>query len=185
VNWNCYRADPQDLTCLGMLNDLARIDRRRTVHLVGACVIEGGPAVRAPAGSVISRVRRTERPAIDEEAQIATSVVDPWPPGQQVQLFPDLVLEAEIAEMAADRPWGPVANRLEALHKAVTGYTLGSPRTRSVAPSRTSPSRAPSRGSRVAAPSLTERPDLPRGAVVFGRRQRAGWLRDDSDRGAR
>jgi hypothetical protein len=90
VNWNCYRADPQDLTCLGMLNDLARIDRRRTVHLVGACVIEGGPAVRAPAGSVISRVRRTERPAIDEEAQIATSVVDPWPPGQQVRQYTDV-----------------------------------------------------------------------------------------------
>ncbi|HEX9358779.1 MAG TPA: hypothetical protein VF933_33830 [Streptosporangiaceae bacterium] len=81
--------------------------------------------MKAPVGSVITRARRIERPVIDEEAQIATFVVDPWSPGQQVQLFPDLVLEVEIAEMAADRPWGPLANRLQALHKAVTEYTTG------------------------------------------------------------
>jgi hypothetical protein len=108
-----------------MLNDLARIDRHRTVHLVGACVVEGGLAVKAPAGWVITGSRRVERPVIDEEGHIATFVVDPWSPGQQVQLYPDLVLEVEIAEMAVDRPWGSLANRLKALHKAVTEYTTG------------------------------------------------------------
>jgi hypothetical protein len=42
-----------------------------------------------------------------------------------VQLHPDLVLEVEIAEVAADRQWGSLANRLKALHKAVTEYTTG------------------------------------------------------------
>jgi hypothetical protein len=120
-----YQAERQDLNCLGMLNDLARIDRHRTVHLVCACVVEGGLAVKAPAGSVITESCRVERPVIDEEGHIATFVVDPWSPGQQVQLYPDLVLEVEVAEMAADRPWGSLANRLKALHKAVTECTTG------------------------------------------------------------
>ncbi len=120
-----YQAQRQDLNCLGMLNNLARIDRHRAVHLVGACVVEGGLAVKAPTGSVITTGSRVQRPVIDEEGQIATFVVDPWAPGQQVQLYPDLVLEVEIAEMAADRPWGSLANRLKALHKAVTEYTTG------------------------------------------------------------
>jgi hypothetical protein len=119
-----YQAQRQDLNCLGMLNDLARIDRHRTVHLVGACVVEGGLAVKAPAGSVITESRRVERPVIDE-GHIATFVVDPWSPGQQVQLYPDLVLDVGIAEMAADRPWGSLANRLKALHKVATEYTTG------------------------------------------------------------
>jgi hypothetical protein len=119
-----YQAQRQDLNCLGMLNDLARIDRHRAVHLVGACVVEGGLAVKAPAGSVITG-SRVERPVIDEEGQLATFVVDPWSPGQQVQAYPDLVLEVEIAEMAADRPWGSLAKRLKALHKAVNEYTTG------------------------------------------------------------
>jgi hypothetical protein len=74
------------------------------VHLVGACVVEGGLAVKAPTGSVITESRRVERSVIDEEGHIATFVVEPWLPGQQVQLFPSLVLEVEIAEMAADWP---------------------------------------------------------------------------------
>jgi len=85
-----------------MLNELARIDRHRAVHLVGACVVKGGLAVKAPAGSLITGSRRVERPIIDEEGQIATFAVGPWSPGQQVQLYPDLVLEVEIAEMAAN-----------------------------------------------------------------------------------
>jgi hypothetical protein len=120
-----YQAQRQDLNCLRMLNDLARIDRHRTMHLVGACVVEGGLEVKAPPGSEITRSRRVERPVIDETGHIATFVVDPWSRGQQVQLYPDLVLEVEIAEMAADRPGGSLANRLKALHKAVTEYTTG------------------------------------------------------------
>ena len=86
-----YQAERRDLNCLGMLNELARIDRHRTVHLVCACVVEGGLAVKAPAGSVITGSRRVERPVIDNEGQIATFIVNPWSPGQQVQLYPDLV----------------------------------------------------------------------------------------------
>lgn len=72
-----YNAQRQDLNCLRMLNDLAWIDRHRTMHLVGACVVEGGLAVKASRGSVITQSGRVERPVIDEEGDIATFVVDP------------------------------------------------------------------------------------------------------------
>jgi hypothetical protein len=120
-----YRAQRQDLNCLAMLNHLARTDRHRTVHLVGACVVEGGLLVKAPPGAVVTETSKVKQPVIDEEAGIATLVLHPWSPRQQVELYPDLVLEVEIAEMAADRPWGSLANRLRALHKAVTEYTTG------------------------------------------------------------
>jgi hypothetical protein len=79
-----YQAQRRDLNCLKILNDLARIDRHRTMHLVGACVVEGGLAVKAPPGSEITQARRVERPVIDEVGDIATFVVDPWSRGQQV-----------------------------------------------------------------------------------------------------
>lgn len=120
-----YQARHKALNCLGILNDLARIDRHRTVHLVGACVVEGRLAVEAPPGSTITAVQRVQRPVIDDEAPLATFVIQPWSPEQQVRLYPDLILEVEIAEMAADRPWGSLSNRLWALHKAVNQYATG------------------------------------------------------------
>jgi hypothetical protein len=36
-----YQAQRLNLNCLRGLNDLARIDRHRPMHLVGACLVEG------------------------------------------------------------------------------------------------------------------------------------------------
>lgn len=113
------------LNCLAMLNDLARIDRHRTLHLVGAAVVEGGLLLEAPPGSVLTTLSKVDRPVIDEVAEIATFQVTPWKIGQAVGMQPNLVLEVEIAEMAADRPWGSLSRRFYALHKSVGEYIHG------------------------------------------------------------
>jgi hypothetical protein len=74
----------------------------------------------------------------------------------------------------------------------VSALPEGAPVTNQISPpwfsSHSSSSRrVPSklRGAAPEWPGRSRPPHMPRGAVVFARRQRAGRLRDDSDRGAR
>jgi hypothetical protein len=117
-----YNAQRQDLNCLRMLNRMAAVDRHRTLHVVGGFLLRGGMLLEAPEGAAIKTTDVRKNVVIDEDAVIALFRVDPWTPGQEVQMYPDLVLEVEIAEMASDRPWGSLSRRLYALHKAVSEY---------------------------------------------------------------
>jgi hypothetical protein len=120
-----YNAQRQDLNCLSLLNRLARSDRHRALHLIGAFLTEGGLLVQGPPGSSVTELHKPEIVVIDEAADIASFHVTPWTPGQAIELQPDIVLEVEIAEMAADRPWGSLSNRLYALHRATREYIEG------------------------------------------------------------
>jgi hypothetical protein len=60
-----HQAQGPDLNCPRMPNDLARIDRHRSMHLVGACVVGGGLPVEAPPGSETTHSGRVGRPVID------------------------------------------------------------------------------------------------------------------------
>jgi len=117
-----FNAQRQDLNCLSILNRLARSDRHRTLHLVGAFLVQGGLLIEAPKGSRLTEMRKTGQLVVDSEAEIATFTVVPWTPGQVVDHLPDLTLEVEISEMATDRPWGPLDRRLHAVHRAVSDY---------------------------------------------------------------
>lgn len=120
-----YNAQRQDLNGLSLLNRLARSDRHRALHLIGAFLTEGGLLVEGPPGSSVTELHKPEVVVVDEAAEIASFRIRPWTPGQIVGLQPDLVLEVEIAEMAADRPWGSLSKRLYALHRATREYIEG------------------------------------------------------------
>ncbi len=117
-----FNAERQDLNCLSILNRLARSDRHRTLHLVGAFLVEGRVLIEAPKGSRLLEMRKTDQRVVDREAEIATFRVSPWTGGQVVDHLPELTLEVEISEMAEDRPWGPLDGRLHAIHRAVSEY---------------------------------------------------------------
>ena len=110
---------------MSLLNRLARSDRHRTLHLIGAFLREGGLMVQGPPGSAVTELRKPEIVVIDEAAEIASFQVTPWTPGRAVGLQPNLVLEVEIAEMAAERPWGSLSARLYARHRATGEYIEG------------------------------------------------------------
>jgi hypothetical protein len=120
-----FNAQRQDLNCLSILNRLARSDRHRTLHLVGAFLVQGGVLIEAPEGSRITEMHKTDQRIVDREAVIATFRVSPGIRGQVVDHLPELTLEVEISEMANDRPWGPLDRRLQAIHRAVSEYIEG------------------------------------------------------------
>jgi hypothetical protein len=53
-----FNAQRQDLNCLSILNRLARSDRHRTLHLVGAFLVQGGVLIEAPEGSRLTEMQR-------------------------------------------------------------------------------------------------------------------------------
>ena len=106
-----FNAERQDLNCLSILNRLARSDRHRTLHLVGAFLVEGRVLIEAPKGSRLLEMRKTDQRVVDREAEIATFRVSPWTGGQVVDHLPELTLEVEISEMAEDRPWSVSTSR--------------------------------------------------------------------------
>ena len=77
-----FNAQRQDLNCLSILNRLARSDRHRTLHLVGAFLVEGGLLIEAPEGSRLLELRK-DRPAGrrqgDGNRNIQGLPLDPWP----------------------------------------------------------------------------------------------------------
>lgn len=121
-----YQAELQDLNCLRILNRLARNDRHRTLHVVGSVLAKGAMLVEAPPGSKVIEQHKADRVVVSQGAtEIASFVIEPWTPGQQVDVLSEIELEVEITEIAAERPWGSLDKRLTALHRAVFEYVEG------------------------------------------------------------
>lgn len=121
-----YQAERQDLNCMRILNRLARSDRHRTLHVVGSIVAEGALLVEAPPGSRVTEQHKANGVVVTEgTTEIASFVIEPWTPGQTVDVYSQIELEVEITEMAAERPWGSLSTRLTALHRAVHEYVVG------------------------------------------------------------
>lgn len=121
-----YQAQRRDLNCLRILNRLARTDRHRTLHVVSSVIAEGRLLVQAPPGSRVVDQRKADNVLAGMGVtEVASFRIDPWSPGQQIEVYPHIELEVEIAEMAAERPWGTLSSRLIALHRAVQEYIVG------------------------------------------------------------
>lgn len=121
-----YQAQRQGLNCMRLLNRLARNDRRRALHVVGSVVAEGRLLVQAPPSSRVVDQRKADSLLVcTGVTEIASFRIEPWSPGQQIEVYSQIELEVEIAEMAAERPWGILSARLTALHRAVEEYVVG------------------------------------------------------------
>jgi hypothetical protein len=91
-------------TALGVLNDLARKDRHRQLHVVGAYATGASPLVEVPEGSsVLFEVMPASIP-LERETVIARFQVIPYAQGDKVEANPNLYIEPELIEFSRVRP---------------------------------------------------------------------------------
>ena len=90
------------------LNHLARLDRHRSLRVVGGYVSESSPAVRVKAPSVVVFDPPEREVFVDSNdgGVIASFTVTPWQPGDDVEANPNAALEVEIKDFALGRTKG-------------------------------------------------------------------------------
>lgn len=84
---------------LGILNDWARIDRHRRLHVASAWADNLQPVFIVPDGTSLVDVR-VARPSLtlNHEAQVATFRIAGWKPGMNVNANPNLTFDIAISE---------------------------------------------------------------------------------------
>lgn len=95
---------PSDRTVLHVVNDLARRDRHRELHVAAAHATEVQPIVNAPSADAVFWKDVPPRVQLDdEETAIAEFSVVPYAPGDTVEANPNLMIDLEVVELAALR----------------------------------------------------------------------------------
>lgn len=114
-------------TVLYWINQLARIDRHRRLHVVGMTPAESFPLVRVPEGSTVT-FEDVEPSFVEGEAVVARFQVSPHSPGDKVEANPNTVFDVEIKELADQRPretewlWLPMGRRLYGFETLIAEY---------------------------------------------------------------
>jgi hypothetical protein len=109
--------------CLYILNDWARIDRHRRLHVVGASASTPGPLIRIPEGVILASMTHTPFRFLENENVIATFKLTGYSHGMKVEMNPQIR-----ADIAVNEPPPPCAatdtleSRLTAI--AVTVYDI-------------------------------------------------------------
>lgn len=76
--------------CLGILNDLARKDRHRRLHVVGSLPLSFLPLFRLPEGVSVVDVKTHAEGVLQEQAEIATFRLVGFRRGMKVQVNPNM-----------------------------------------------------------------------------------------------
>jgi hypothetical protein len=106
---------------LGVLNDWARIDRHRKLHVVGSwCSHEGPLEWSFPDGVSVKRVTPSEAGLLENKSVVARFQLDGWKRGMKAKIKPNLVIDVAINEppMPCD-PMDHLGLRLERMLDAV------------------------------------------------------------------
>lgn len=83
---------------LGIINDWARKDRHRTLHVVGAWASSANPQLRLPPSATLQHIHVTGEGFLDKEREIATFAIEGYRPGSNVQGNPDLMIDVAVNE---------------------------------------------------------------------------------------
>jgi len=84
---------------LGILNEWARRDRHRRLHVVGSWASNANPKIRCPEGTVLSRLRVSGSGFLEDHDEIATFRLKGFRPGMKVQANPDVEIEIGVNEI--------------------------------------------------------------------------------------
>jgi hypothetical protein len=98
-----YQGGDPERTALFWLNELARIDRHRALHVVGGYIAASTPTIEAPAATTVLFEEVPFVPFIDGETVIARFQVIPYRPGDKVYANPHTGIHPELAEWASRR----------------------------------------------------------------------------------
>jgi hypothetical protein len=88
------------------LNELARLDRHRQLHVIGAYVAESAPEIYAPGATSIVFEAMPSDIFVEGDTELCRFRLDPYSPGDPVEANPQTGLDIEIAEMVRQRPAG-------------------------------------------------------------------------------
>lgn len=108
------------------LNDWARIDRHRRLHLIGSWASEANPALRLPEGVTLSRLTVTHPTGqfLEEQYEIATFKLDGWEPDMNIAANPNLFIDITVNEaspIGTNVTLNEATNRLKRAVEAVWG----------------------------------------------------------------
>jgi hypothetical protein len=109
--------DGPKTTTLYWINHLARLDRHRQLHVVGAYIAESTPMVYLSRPGAVFFEDVNAQVLVEGDTEIARFLVDPFTPGDKIEANPYTALGIEIAEMARGRPeeatwlFAPIARR--------------------------------------------------------------------------
>lgn len=88
---------------LGLLNDWARIDRHRRLHVVGSWASRASPALRLPDGVRLVRLDLIGDGFLEHKDKIADFVLEGWKPGMEIEANPNLIIDIAIDELPHPR----------------------------------------------------------------------------------
>jgi hypothetical protein len=84
---------------LGILNDWARKDRHRRLHIFGSLPASATPKIRIPEGVSLSYMKVVGSGMLENKSQIAAFKLSGYRRGMKVQANPDLMLEIALDEV--------------------------------------------------------------------------------------
>lgn len=101
--YNAPALDPEHTVlnfnrALEILNDWARKDRHRKLHVVGAWVSNARPQIRIPQGTDLAYFLVTDETFLERETQIASFRIDGWTPGMVIEGNPDNAIDLAVNE---------------------------------------------------------------------------------------
>ncbi len=106
--------------CLSILNDWARIDRHRQLHVIGSWASNISPMLRLPPGVTLKEMNVFEGGLLEHNNEIATFRLDGYAPGMAGQANPNLSIDVTVHEVPAPcADNDTLGNRLLAMEVAV------------------------------------------------------------------
>lgn len=107
------------------LNHLAKIDRHRELHVIGAYVSESAPLVKSSVAADFTFDELDPQIFVRGDTEIASFDVSPHSPGNKISANPNTWLEMEVLEFVSERESGaewlfePIGKRLTTIQLAV------------------------------------------------------------------
>lgn len=83
---------------LQILNDWARVDRHRTLHLVGSWVSEANPILEVPHGVEIDFIGVTHDGLLEGDHEVASFNLSGFKPGMNVRANPNSMIDAFVSD---------------------------------------------------------------------------------------
>jgi hypothetical protein len=83
---------------LRIINDWARKDRHRTLHVVGAWASRAKPQLRLPSGATLQHLHITGDGFLDDRREIARFAIEGYVRGMKVEGNPDLMIDVAVNE---------------------------------------------------------------------------------------
>lgn len=111
---------------LGILNDWARKDRHRRLHVVGSWGSQSSPKLRLPRGVTLKNLAVSTSGFLCDEREVATFQLSGWSGELKVEANPDLMIDIAVDEDPPPRSDNDTLGlRLKAMHKAVAWVVGG------------------------------------------------------------